>query len=265
MINPSSTIATMTMNHQSEGMNFWQHLNELRKRLLRSALAIIVGFSVAYCFHKEIFRILRIPFDTAYQNVFNTTPKLISISMMEGFMVYLKMSVLVGFFAASPVIFYQLWKFIAPGLRENEKKHVVPFVTLATIFFVGGAVFGYFLVFPKGFEYFLTVTQGENIEPMIQMDQYYRLASWMLVGFGASFEGPLILLYLVFFRILSTKQLINSWRGAMVGILALSAIITPTPDIGTMVMMAVPLMAMYGITILFSIFLSRKDKANAVT
>lgn len=250
------------MNHQSEGMNFWQHLNELRKRLLRSALAIMIGFSVAYCFHREIFRILRIPFDTAYQNVFNTKPILISISMMEGFMVYLKMSVLVGFFAASPVIFYQLWKFIAPGLRDNEKKHVVPFVTLATIFFVGGAVFGYFLVFPKGFEYFLMVTQGENIEPMIQMDQYYRLASWMLVGFGASFEGPLILLYLVFFRILSTKQLMQSWRGAMIGILALSAIITPTPDIGTMVMMSVPLMAMYGITILFSIFLSRKDKAK---
>lgn len=241
------------------GMSFWQHLAELRKRLLRSALAIIAGFAVAYSFHKEIFRVLRYPFDTAYMNVYHAEPKLISISLMEGFMVYLKMSLLVGFFIASPVIFYQIWKFIAPGLRENERKHVVPFVFLATVFFVGGAVFGYFLVFPKGFEYFLTVTQGENIEPTIQMEQYYKLASWMLVGFGASFEGPLILLYLVYFRILSTQQLTSSWRGAMVGILVLSAVITPTPDLGTMVMMAVPLMAMYGITILFSMFLSRKE------
>jgi sec-independent protein translocase protein TatC len=115
------------------------------------------------------------------------------------------------------------------------------------------------LVFPKGFEYFLMVTQGENIEPTIQMEQYYKLAAWMLVGFGASFEGPLILLYLVYFRILNTQQLTKSWRGAMVAILVLSAVITPTPDLGTMIMMAVPLMGMYGITILFSMFISRKD------
>lgn len=244
-----------------QNMSFWQHLGELRKRLLRSALALLIAFSGAYTYHREIFRVLRYPFDTAYQNVFHTTPKLISISLLESFMVYLKMSFLVAVFLASPVIFYQIWKFIAPGLRQNERKHVVPFVLLATIFFVGGAFFGYFLVFPKGFEYFLTITQGENIEPMIQMEQYYKLAAWMLIGFGASFEGPLILLYLVYFRILSTKQLLSSWRGAMVAILALSAVITPTPDIATMVMMAVPLMAMYGFTILFSIFLSRKDKA----
>lgn len=244
------------------GMSFWQHLAELRKRLLRSAFAIIGGFALAYSFHKEIFRILRYPFDTAYQNVYHAPPKLISISLMEGFMVYLKMSLLVGFFIASPVIFYQIWKFIAPGLRESERKHVVPFVFLATLFFVGGAVFGYFLVFPKGFEYFLTVTQGENIEPTIQMEQYYKLASWMLVGFGASFEGPLILLYLVYFRILSTHQLTSSWRGALVGIMIMSAVITPTPDIGTMIMMAVPLMGMYGITILFSMVLSRKDASK---
>ncbi len=252
------------MNQQSDfNMSFWQHLAELRKRLLRSALAVLAGFSLAYGFHKEIFRILRIPFDTAYQNVYHEAPKLISISLMEGFMVYLKMSCLVGIFIASPVIFYQIWKFIAPGLRENERKHVVPFVFLATLFFVGGAVFGYFLVFPKGFEYFLTVTQGEDIVATIQMEQYYKLASWMLIGFGASFEGPLILLYLVYFRILSTQQLTRSWRGAMVAILVLSAVITPTPDLGTMVMMAVPLMAMYGLTIVFSVFLSRKD--NSIT
>ena len=243
-------------------MSFWQHLAELRKRLLRSALAIILGFTAAYSFHKEIFRVLRYPFDTAYVNVYGSTPKLISISLLEGFMVYLKMSLLVGFFIASPVIFYQIWKFIAPGLRENERKHVVPFVLLATIFFVGGAFFGYFMVFPKGFEYFLTVTQGENIEPTIQMEQYYKLAAWMLVGFGASFEGPLILLYLVYFRILTTQHLVSSWRGALVAIMVLSAVITPTPDLGTMLMMALPLMAMYGITIIFSLFVSRKEPAQ---
>lgn len=239
-------------------MTFWEHIAELRTRLFRAALAVLVGFGISYWFHKEIFRILRYPFDLAYENVYHTTPKLISISLLEGFMVYLKMSFLVGIFIASPVVFYQIWKFITPGLKYEEKKHVVPFVVLATLFFVGGAVFGYFLVFPKGFEYFLMVTQGENIEPTIQMEQYYTLAAWMLVGFGASFEGPLILLYLVYFRILSTKQLIQSWRGAMIFIMILAAVITPTPDIGTMLMMAAPLIGMYWLTVLFSIFIGRK-------
>ncbi len=242
------------------GMSFWQHLNELRSRVLRSALAMLGGFAIAYLFRKEIFRVLRIPFDTAYEHIYHTTPNLIYISLLEGFMVYLKMSLLVGFFISSPMIFYQLWKFISPGLRQNEKKHVLPFVILATLFFVGGAFFGYFFVFPKGFEFFLSITQGENITPTIQMDQYYQLAAWMLLAFGVSFEGPLILLYLVYFRILSTQHLIKAWRESLVGILVLSAVITPTPDIGTMMLMAIPLIGMYWFTVLFSVILNRKSK-----
>lgn len=252
------------MDQNNPNMTFWDHIAELRKRIFRSAIALVIGFGIAYAFHKEIFRILRLPFDMAYMNVYHATPKLIAISLLEGFMVYLKMSLLVGLFIASPIIFYQIWGFIAPGLKYDEKKHVVPFVLLATIFFVGGAIFGYFLVFPKGFEYFLTVTQGENIEPTIQMEQYYTLAAWMLVGFGASFEGPLILLYLVYFRIITTKHLIQSWRGATIFILILSAIITPTPDLGTMVMMAAPLVGMYWITVVFSLFIGKKKPGTEI-
>ncbi len=242
------------------GMTFWQHLNDLRKCALKSVLAILVGFSISYAFHKEIFRVLRLPFDQAYFNVYGVIPKLINLNLLEAFMVYLKMSMLVGFFIASPVIFYQFWRFISPGLKYNEKKHVVPFVFLATLFFIGGALFGYYFVFPQGFEFFLSVTKGEDIDTTIQMEQYYKLAAWMLMGFGLTFEGPLILLYLVFFRILSTAQLLKGWRGAMVGILVISAVVTPTPDIGTMLMMALPLMAMYGLTIIFSLFINRKNK-----
>lgn len=255
----------MTNQSNHEPMTFWDHLGELRKRVFRSAIAIIAGFGISYTFHKEIFRVLRMPFDTAYINVYHAEPKLISTSLLEGFMVYLKMSLLVGIFIASPVVFYQIWGFIAPGLKYNEKKHVAPFVILATLFFVGGAIFGYFLVFPKGFEYFLTVTQGENIEPTIRMEEYYKLAAWMLVGFGASFEGPLILLYLVYFRILTTSHLVTSWRGATIFIMLLAAVITPTPDLGTMVMMAIPLISMYWITVVFSLFIGRKKPGTEIT
>ena len=219
------------MNLKSDiGMSFWRHLGELRTRLLRSLASIIVGFSIAYYFHKELFRALRYPFDTAYERIYHVTPNLVALSMLEGFMVYFKMSVLVGLFIASPYIFYQLWKFISPGLKIHEKKYVMPFVFLATFFFVGGALFGYFLVFPQGFEYFLSITYGDHILATIQMDQYYQFASMMLLGFGVSFEGPLILLYLVYFRVLTTKHLMRAWREATVAILILAAVITPTPD-----------------------------------
>lgn len=252
------------MNLKNSAGTFWDHLNELRSRVLKSGAAIFIGVCIAYFFRREIFRALRFPFDTAYQHVYGVTPKLIYLSMLEGFMVYLKMSVLAGFFLASPVVFYQLWQFIGPGLKSNEKKHVLPFVFLATLFFVGGALFGYFLVFPEGFEFFLSITKGENIEATIQMDQYYQFASWMLLGFGVSFEGPLILLYLVYLRILNTRHLMRAWREATVAILVLSAVITPTPDMGTMMLMAIPLIAMYWFTVLFSIIIAKKKTTDVV-
>lgn len=253
------------MNQSNDsGMTFWQHLNELRKCALRSVLAVAVGFSIAYYFRKEIFRLLRQPFDVAYENIYGHIPNLVNLNLLEAFMVYLKMSMLVGFFIASPVIFYQFWKFISPGLKYNEKKHVIPFVLLASLFFIGGALFGYYLVFPRGFEFFLSITKGENIEATIQMEEYYKLAAWMLMGFGVSFEGPLILLYLVYFRILTTAQLIKGWRAAVVAILVVSAVVTPTPDIGTMLMMALPLILMYALTIVFSIFVNRKKETVPV-
>jgi len=238
-------------------MNFFGHLAELRRRLFRAFIGLLFGFAVAYYFSKELFTLLRIPFDTAYQNVYGMEPNLIVSSLLESFMVYLKVGLLGGLFLSSPFIFLQVWGFISPALKANEKKHVLPFVFFATLFFVFGALFGYFMVFPQSFEYFLNITKGEHIDTMIRMDEYYQFASWMLLGFGLAFEAPLIVLYLVFFRILSTRHLIRYWRGVIIGILIASAIITPTPDFATMFMMAAPLLVLYGATIVVSLFIYR--------
>lgn len=238
-------------------MNFFAHLAELRRRVFRSFIGVLFGFALAYYYSKELFVILRIPFDTAYQNVHGVLPFLVVGSVLESFVVYLKVGLLGGIFLASPYLFLQLWGFISPALKSHEKKHVLPFVFFATLFFVFGALFGYFMVFPQSFEYFLNITKGEHIETMIRMEEYYKFASWMLLGFGLSFEAPLVVLYLVFFRILSTRHLLRYWRGIIIGILVSSAIITPTPDFMTMFMMAAPLLVLYAATIVVSLFIYR--------
>ncbi|MCB0326564.1 MAG: twin-arginine translocase subunit TatC [Bdellovibrionales bacterium] len=250
----------LTQRSDQGQMSFWDHIRELRSCILKSLVSVVLGFFVAYGFSKELFRILRMPYDQVYQKVFEQTPYLINTSLLEGFIVYLKVGILGGFFLASPFVFYQVWKFISPALKNEEKKHVIPFVFLASIFFTAGALFGYFVVFPPSFEFFLNITLQENIQPTIRMDDYYRLASWMLLGFGASFEAPLITLYLVFFGILSPTSLLRAWRGVIVGILVASAVITPTPDVGTMMMMALPLFGLYGITIILAFAFFSKPK-----
>ncbi|MEZ4819912.1 MAG: twin-arginine translocase subunit TatC [Bdellovibrionota bacterium] len=193
----------MTKQQQSVGdMGFWHHFGELRIRLIKSVGIIFLSFCGCYSFHKQIFQLLRYPFDQAYQTVLGKTPVLIQTGILEAFFVYLKLSLLASLFVASPFIFYQAWRFVAPGLKVNEKRHIIPFVFLATLFFIGGALFGYFFVFPKGFGFFLSLTADQNIEALIKMQDYYKLAAWMLMGFGISFESPLIVMYLVFFGVL---------------------------------------------------------------
>ena len=245
-------------------MSFLDHLGELRTRLLRILASLAVGFVIAYVFRRELFGFLTIPFNNAYQAVFNETPQLITTGLVESFLVYLKVGLLGGLFLSLPYIFFQLWGFISPGLRDSERKHVIPFVLLATIFFAGGAIFGYTIVFPLGFEYFLRVAPGDYVQPMIRMSEYYSLASWMLLVFGLTFEAPLFVLYLAFFGILSPKQLIEPWRGVIVGIVVASALLTPA-DPASMILLAIPLLLLYGITILVSFLISRKRQPEPST
>lgn len=243
-------------------MPFLAHLAELRTRLIRSLFALLIGFGVAYGFSKPLFRILMLPFDDAYQSVFHRTPKLITTGLVESFMVYMKVGLLGGVFLASPVIFLQIWGFISPALKRNEKKHVIPFVLLATIFFCGGAFAGYYGIFPIGFRYFLSIAPGEYIEPMIRMEEYFKLASWMLLTFGLVAEAPMIVLYLAYMGVLGPRHLLKPWRAIIVGIAISSAFFTP-PDPGSMMMMMVPMLALYGITIILSFFVSgRKTRSQ---
>ncbi len=247
------------MTPKPPSMPFLAHLQDLRKCFLHSFVAILVGFGVAYTFRQEVFALLTLPFNDAYRAAFDQEPHMITTGLVESFLVYLKVSLLAGFFLASPVVFYQVWKFVGPALTRGERKHALPVVFLATVFFVGGALFGYFGVFPLGFRFFLEVAPGDYVEPMIRMQEYFHLSSWMLVVFGLVFELPLMVLYLTITGVISPAGLIRPWRAVIIGIAVGSAILTPA-DPASMLLMALPLLVLYGVTVAIAFILGQRRR-----
>ncbi|HMQ09981.1 MAG TPA: twin-arginine translocase subunit TatC [Oligoflexia bacterium] len=232
------------MSEEKASMTFLEHLAELRSRLIKSVIFLLLATIVSYLFSKPLFRYLRIPFDQAYISVYGVTPNLQNISLIEGFMVYIKVAVLSGVFFSFPFILYQILGFVLPALNPQEKKFLYPGIVLVSLFFIGGAIFGYWFVFPKSFEFLLSETAGELVEQNIRMQDYFKFSSMLLLGFGVAFELPLLVFFLVAIGVISSKQLLKSWKGALILVLILSAILTPA-DVSSMILMAVPLYIIY--------------------
>lgn len=167
---------------------FTAHLEELRSRLIVCFVAVGIGFFVAYFFKEKLFELLMKPLT----DVMGEDDKLIFTNLPEAFFIYLKTAFLAGILAASPVILYEFWKFVAPGLYKKERMVLFPVVILCSFFFIGGALFGYFIVFPYGFQFFLGFAT-EYIRPLPSMREYFSFASKLLIAFGVVFELPLII------------------------------------------------------------------------
>ena len=223
---------------------FTSHLEELRKRLIFCFIAVGIGFVLSYGFKEKLFQILTRPLISVMQ----TGDKLIFTGLPEAFFTYLKVAFLSGIILAAPVIFYQFWMFVAPGLYKKEKRFMVPIVFLSTFFFVGGALFGYFIVFPYGFKFFLGFA-SEIIRPLPSMREYLGFASKLLLAFGLVFELPLIITFLARLGIVSVSFLKKNRKYALLLFFVGSAILTP-PDVVTQIMMALPLMLLYEISII---------------
>ncbi|WP_155314260.1 twin-arginine translocase subunit TatC [Desulfosarcina ovata] len=222
---------------------FTAHLEELRKRLITSFIAVAVGFAICYGFKEKLFQILTQPLIS----VMNQGETLIYTGLPEAFFTFLKVSFLAGLMLASPVIIYQFWMFVAPGLYDREKRLLLPIVFLSTIFFVGGALFGYFIVFPFGFDFFLGFAT-ETIRPMPSMKEYLSFSSKLLLAFGLVFELPLVITFLARLGIVSVPFLKKNRKYAILLFFVGAAILTP-PDVVTQMMMALPLMLLYEISI----------------
>ena len=222
---------------------FTGHLEELRRRLIVCFIAVGIGFVLSYGFKEKLFQILTRPLIS----VMKTGDKLIFTGLPEAFFTYLKVAFLSGIILATPIIFYEFWMFVAPGLYNKEKRLMFPIVFLSTLFFVGGSFFGYFIVFPYGFKFFLGFA-SETIQPLPSMREYLSFASKLLLAFGVVFELPLIITFLAKLGMVSVSFLKKNRKYALLLFFVGAAILTP-PDVVTQVMMALRLMVLYEISI----------------
>ena len=222
------------------------HLEELRWRLLKALLAIALGFGIAYWYADVLFEILIRPLNAA---AVGHDVKLIGTGITEAFFTKLKVAAIAGVFLAAPVILYQVWRFIAPGLHEHEKWYVVPFVFFGTAFFVGGAVFCYELVFEVGYAFFIEQYASIGIEPALRISEYLSFSSRMVLAFGVTFELPVVAFFLARVGAIDHWTLIRPWRYALIVIVVLAAILTPGPDIASQMLLAAPLTILYVVSI----------------
>jgi sec-independent protein translocase protein TatC len=239
-------------------MPFTAHLQELRRRLVYSIIAVILGFAVCYYFSKPIFRIMMLPLLRVLPE---GQQQLIYTGLPEAFFTYLKVGFWGGVILALPVIFYQLWQFIAPGLYRKERSYVIPFVIFSTLLFIVGGFFGYFVVFPFGFSFFVGFTD-EYLRALPAVKEYFSLAIKLLFGFGIIFELPVIMVFLGKMGIVNAPLLARTRKYAIVLVFLVSAVLTP-PDVISQVLMAVPLIVLYEISIILVRIIGRKKAEKA--
>ena len=235
---------------------FTEHLSELRDRLVRAFIAVGIGFIASYLFKEKLFEILTKPLLQAM----GEGNKMIFTGLPEAFFTYLKISLLSGIALATPFLFYEFWMFISPGLYRREKSFLIPVVLLSLVFFGLGSSFGYFLVFPYGFKFFLGFA-SDTIQAMPSMKEYLGFASKMLLAFGLVFELPLVLTFMARMGLVTVKFLKKNRKYAVLIFFTGSALITP-PDVVTQIMMAIPLIVLYEISIIGAHFFGKKAKID---
>lgn len=241
----------------NDQMPFTQHLEELRKRLIICAVAVGVGFLACYAFKEKLFHILMLPWLQALPAGQST--KLIYTAPHELFFTYMKVSFIAGVGLAVPVILFQVWRFVAPGLYANERRYLLPVVFFSSLFFLGGAVFGYFCVFPYGFQFF-TSFASDDIMPLLTTKEFLSFSTRLLFAFGFVFELPIFAFFLGKLGLISSEFLRRQRKIAVVVIFIVAAALTPGPDVFSQLLMAAPLLVLYELSVWIVHFFGRKKK-----
>lgn len=226
-------------------MTLTEHLEELRWCLLKSVLAIAVTACVCYYFSDAVFAFVVAPLRQNLQ----PGQSLIGTSVTEAFFFEIKIALAAGVLFSCPVIFYQIWRFIAPGLSGREKRWVLPFVFCATLFFLGGAYFCYRIVLPIAFKYFIEQYETMGVNPAIRVGEYFTFFFRMVLAFGVTFELPVFTFFLVRIGVWDYHFMLRSFRYAILVIFILAAILTPTPDVINQSLLALPMLVLYVLSI----------------
>jgi sec-independent protein translocase protein TatC len=236
-----------------------EHLAELRRRISWILVAWLAGAVVSWQFHTEIFGTLLRPAIAALAPDGGT---LQAIAPTEIFFTYLKCALLAGFVGTLPVFFWQIWAFVSPGLYASEKKLVLPFVIASTLLFLAGASFGYFVVFPVMFEFF-TGFEAEYVRSAWTMREVFGFTTRMFLAFGVAFELPILVLFLSLAGILSAGQLLRGTPYAILAIFVAAAILTPSPDWVSQVLLGVPMVGLYLLGVGVAWLFGRRKQADA--
>ena len=263
MVDPSEAIdkarKAVTERAELPGMSLMEHLEELRKRIVHSAIYLAIGFFVAFGFRERLYGIVAAPLEKLHLPI----NKLNFFHPMDAMNLYLQVGLIGGAILASPFILYQVWLFIAPGLYQKEKRFVVPFMAATVGLFLAGASFGYFFVLPGALR-ILILGFGSKFNPVISIEDYTGFFLSIILGLGVSFELPILIFFLALFGIVSPKFLWKNIRYAILAVFIVAAIICPSPDPGTMCIYAVPMLALYvvGIGVAWWVHPSRRKKAK---
>jgi sec-independent protein translocase protein TatC len=232
---------------------FIAHLKELRDRLVISLIGLGIAFVVTYSIKERIFHFLMVPFI----RVMPPRSSFVFISITEAFITYFKVSIVAALFLASPIILYEIWMFVSPGLYEKEKRYIAPFIIFGSLFFIAGALFCYYAVMPVIYHFFVSYA-GDLIIPMPSLKEYMNLSLKMLVIFGLIFQMPLIAFYLSKAGIISYRGLAKKRRYAILGIVVLSAVITP-PEVSSQLLMALPMYGLFELSVLIARVFEKKE------
>lgn len=236
-------------------MTLWEHLDELRRRLVISIIVILVGFVVCWAYREPIFDVVQAPFIKYVAK----GDRLSYIALTEPFIVFMKLAFFSSLIFTSPIVIAQLWLFISPGLYKKERKYAIPFIFFSSFFFLSGCMFAYYFVFPFACRYFLSI--GSVFKQEVRVDDYFSLFSKMILSIGLIFETPILAFFLARFGILTHRFMLAKFKYAILVAFIVSAIITPTPDMVTQTILAVPMIGLYAISILIAwIFGKRRNE-----
>jgi sec-independent protein translocase protein TatC len=239
-------------DHDLPKMTFLEHLEELRKRLIVSIVAMVVAFLLCWNFADRIFGKLQEPL----ARFLPPGDKLAYTRLIAPFFLYMKVAFFAGLFLASPVILLQLWLFISPGLYKKERRYAAPFIFFATMFFLVGGYFGYRVLLPGTCAFFIET--GKQFKQMITVDDYFSFASMIILASGLVFETPILIFFLARLGIVTPAFLLQKFKYAVVLAFIIAAIVTPTPDMVTQTALALPMIGLYLLGIAISYVFGKK-------
>jgi sec-independent protein translocase protein TatC len=249
-------------------MTIWEHIEELRKRIIKAAVGVIGMTVAAWYFRVPLLAWLVTPYQHTWMTRFNKPLVLQTLAPADAFLGYLELSLTAGIVGAAPLIFYQLWAFISPGLYTKERRLIVPFVLSSSTLFLSGIAFAYYVAFPFTFAYFMSllgsVRQGVELTQIVTLEFFLDFTTRFLLAFGAVFELPLFIAFLVLANVVTPKQLVKFGRWAAVLAFALGAIVTPGPEVTSQIAVSTALIGLYFLSIPIAYMLKPRVKAEPV-